>query len=67
MESVADPKVWAEFGIAGLVILALFVFVFYILKMHRDERGEWRQDSKQSNEKVIVALDSLKDVIRNQR
>ena len=41
METIADPKVWSEFGLGGLVIMALFVFVYYVTKQARDERKEW--------------------------
>jgi len=41
MENIADPKVWGEFGLGGLVIMALFVFIYYVTKQARDERKEW--------------------------
>lgn len=41
MNEIVDPKTWSEFGLGGLVILTLFVFIYYITKQAREERKEW--------------------------
>ncbi len=41
MEKIANPEVWAQFGLGGLVILALFVFIYYVTRQAREERKEW--------------------------
>lgn len=41
MNNLVDPKTWSEFGLGGLVILTLFVFIYYITKQAREERKEW--------------------------
>ncbi|MGZ4955294.1 MAG: hypothetical protein ACXV8Q_09280 [Methylobacter sp.] len=32
---------WAQFGLPGLVIAALFTFIWFLIKEHRAERQEW--------------------------
>jgi len=41
VNNLVDPKTWSEFGLGGLVILTLFVFIYYITKQAREERKEW--------------------------
>jgi hypothetical protein len=41
MENIVNLKTWSEFGLGGLVILTLFVFIYYITKQAREERKEW--------------------------
>lgn len=31
----------ADYGMSGLVITALFAFVYFLIKEHRSERNEW--------------------------
>ena len=54
---------WAQFGLGGAVIGTLFFYLFHLLKTHKDERQEWKQDfetlverSERSSEKVSDAL-----------
>lgn len=47
MNNLVDPKTWSEFGLGGLVILTLFVFIYYITKQAREERKEWLQAYKE--------------------
>jgi hypothetical protein len=49
---------WAEHGVAGLVILCGFVFVWWIVKHHRAERSEWRKEfteERELSQKCFVA------------
>lgn len=41
-----DLAPWAEYGLAGLVISALFGLVIFLLNGHRTERSEWSRDAK---------------------
>ncbi len=50
----ANLTSWAEHGLAGLVICALFGLVFFVLKGHRSERREWTVDAT-SREDIRVA------------
>lgn len=36
-----DINTWSDFGLQGLVIFALFAFVYFLIKEHRAERKEW--------------------------
>ena len=61
---------WEEFGLAGLVIGALFAALFIIVKWlinhidkqaetHREERAEWRESSTGVVEKVDSSVKDL--------
>lgn len=66
MGDVANPTVWAEYGgFAGLVALALFVLVFWMLREHKHERTEWRSDVSKQSERSSAALEKLTEVIRD--
>ena len=56
---------WAQFGIAGLVIFALFASLWKMLGEHRAERNEWRQSAEKREEKTERALTELTRVIRD--
>lgn len=58
MVFAADVLPWGEFGLAGLVIGALFAFIVFVIRTgmtrldeihqaHRDERTEWRGEVTQ--------------------
>ena len=32
---------WSQFGLSGVVIAALFAFIYFLIKEHRAERQEW--------------------------
>ncbi len=38
---VESLNVWAQFGLGGVVIAALFAFIVYVVKEHRLERETW--------------------------
>lgn len=77
MDNVVDPTIWAQYGdFAGLVSLALFAVLFWILKEHKlerkenmdrhiSERQEWRADISNQSNKVSGALGELTQAIRN--
>ncbi len=62
---LVEPNTWAQFGFGGLVSLALFVFLFWISRQHRDERKEWRQDAERRDDKLTDALGELKDAVKD--
>jgi hypothetical protein len=41
MNTIVDLQAWSQFGLGGLVILTLFVFIYYITRQAREERKEW--------------------------
>lgn len=78
MMILAETTSWQEFGLAGLVIGALFSLVVYMFKMHSTERTEWRKDHKaerddwkQTSDKqhtnVVKVLEQLEQTIREQK
>jgi hypothetical protein len=58
---------WAEYGLAGLVIFALFMLVLFVMKQHHSERGQWREDVKHIANGSKDALDRLTDAIRDKK
>jgi len=36
--AVTNASEWAQFGLGGLVIAALFAFIVYVVREHRSER-----------------------------
>jgi hypothetical protein len=64
MGAVADPKIWGEFGLGGLVIMALFICLYYLTRQAREERKEWlsayissqeMHDKRQSETNLILS------------
>mgnify|MGYP003350685952 CR=1 FL=1 len=54
---------WSEYGLGGLVIAALFAFLIYVVKIHKEERSEWVDaykeqsriaDSRQSETNAVL-------------
>jgi uncharacterized membrane protein len=65
---------WAQFGLGGLVIGAMFGVLWYIVKMHREERKEWRDDiekfvarSEESDKQVSRVVEELTKAIQDLR
>lgn len=72
---MTDVEPWKEFGLAGLVIFALFCTLFVIVrwlitytdnlsKAHREERKEWRESNEKSNDKFETVAKELTTAIR---
>lgn len=74
MEKVFDPVFWAEFGLAGMVILALIVGLIFIVRGmveqftdsldkinsdHKEERKEWRQEAERRGGKTDSVIKEL--------
>ena len=70
---IANPSVWAEYGgFAGLVVLALFAMIVFLMRQHGQERSEWRAEFQtsrteiiESNRRMTDALEGLKDALRD--
>ncbi len=58
---------WAEFGLAGLVILALFGVIFYLLDEHKSERKEWKSDLTKIANSNNSAIEKLTDSLNAKR
>ncbi len=76
MEAAAAESLssWAEFGLVGLVIFALFGVLVFLFKSHSEERREWRTEIKdqhsstlKSSEKLHTAIGSLTESIKDLR
>ena len=67
---------WEEFGIAGLVIGALFYTLFRLVQhqkdertetrdLHREERKEWKEEANQREENLGTILSDLETTIQD--
>lgn len=68
-----DPAIWAQHGPFMLIIGALFALVVFFMRQHAEERREWRSSeleerraSREVTDRLSVAVDGLRDAIRNQ-
>lgn len=66
---------FTQFGLEGLLLGVLFLFLFYIVRensnerkevrdAHKKERAEWLGSTKETNEKLERALSELTIIIR---
>jgi hypothetical protein len=55
---------FTQYGLAGLVIAALFSFVIFLIKEHRAERDEWRTFYKDSVDQSFILQKETNEVIR---
>lgn len=56
---------WAEFGLAGAVIGALFFTLWFLLRLHKDERKEWKDDAGKRDEQVTTVINKLTDAVKD--
>ena len=38
---IEQVDMWSQFGLSGMVIAALFAFVWFLVREHKAERQEW--------------------------
>lgn len=62
---IGDSKNWAEFGLAGLVIFALMLFIVFMYKNHREERKEWREEAERREDKSDATTNRLTDTVQS--
>lgn len=55
---------WSQFGLAGMVIAALFGFVWFLVRTHQGERSEWMQAYKDQSRMADDRQAETNDVIR---
>ena len=58
--TISTASDWAQFGLAGLVIFALFGLVVWVVKLNSHERKEWRESIEASNQRLIEAINEMK-------
>lgn len=54
---------WAQFGLGGVVIAALFAFVVYVVREHRNEREAWMTELGEQRKEWIQVYTQQTDVI----
>ena len=42
-----------HYGLVGLIIVGLGIFIVYQLRQHRGERDEWREQSKEQHTEIV--------------
>lgn len=57
----------ANFGLSGVVIAALFAFVYFLVKEHRAERQEWitayREQSKLQDDRQVETNGVIREMV----
>jgi len=57
---------WSQFGLSGVIIAALFTFVWFLIKEHRAERQEWivayREQTKLSDDRQSETNDVIREL-----
>ena len=60
---IDNVDVWSQYGLAGLVIAALFAEIWFLIRVHASERKEWltvykdhaeRSDTRQSESNAVL-------------
>lgn len=55
---------FAEFGLAGLVIAALFVTLWHQNRQHREERRRWSDLMDRFGDKIDRLTDAIRGALR---
>jgi hypothetical protein len=50
-----------QYGLPGLFILSLICYIYFKDKTHKEERKEWKDDTKALNEKHEIAMKGIVD------
>jgi len=67
MEKVIEGL--AQYGPLGLILIALGFYIIHLHKMHNEERKEWKEIAKESNQNIkdnTSILSSLKTMLEYQ-
>lgn len=52
-----------NFGVPVATLAGTCWFIVWLVKLHRDERREWRESSEKIQDRSISAIEKLTDVI----
>lgn len=55
---------WSQFGLAGLVIAALFAFIWFLVNTHKAERAEWLESYREHGRRSDERQKETNEVIR---
>ncbi len=67
MEITALINKFAEFGLLGLVVICLMVYIIKIGKSHANERELWRKESNQINFKLITIIQKVTSAVESSK
>lgn len=56
--------IWNQYGLPGLVIGALFIFLVYVIREHKAERAEWLTAYKEMSKMSDIRQSETNLVIR---
>ncbi len=58
---------WSQFGLSGLVIAALFAFIWFLVKEHKAERQEWivayREQTRLVDERQVETNNVIRELV----
>jgi len=64
MEQQNLVDVFSQYGLSGLVILALFACLIWMYREHRNERKEWAERMTHQHDEVKQVVKDVGDVIK---
>jgi len=56
-----DAGTWAEFGLAGLVIFALFGLILWLLRSQSMERKDCQKQTREERQAWLTTVESITD------
>ncbi|UOA08339.1 hypothetical protein [Methylobacter sp. S3L5C] len=58
---------WGQFGLSGLVIAALFAFIWFLVKEHKAERQEWivayREQTRLVDDRQVETNNVIRELV----
>ncbi len=58
---------WSQFGLSGLVIAALFAFIWFLVKEHKAERQEWivayREQTRLVDDRQVETNNVIRELV----
>jgi len=58
---------WSQFGLSGIVIAALFAFLYFLVKEHQSERKEWivayREQTRLVDERQVETNSVIRELV----
>lgn len=63
-QPIENVSTLADYGLSGLVIAALFAFIWFLVKEHKSERQEWISAYREQSQLMDARQTETNSVIR---
>ncbi|GEM_PF-2202380 len=61
---IENVTTWSQFGLPGMVIAALFAFIWFLVNTHQSERKEWLEAYRDHGRRADDRQKETNDVTR---